>query len=107
MLFVGNNRYRLDRGGLGTREALDDGRLSVFAVKAQRRRALVGFAVRTLLGRSDSERDFAAIGDAATLTVAGRSRRVAIAIDGEVHHLAMPLRFAVRPRALAVVAPPG
>ena len=105
LLFVGNNRYDLDRGSVGSRAALDDGKLSVYAVASRRRLALVGFALRALIGAADPARDFAAIGEPASLTVEGRSRSVAIALDGEVMRLAMPLRFAVDPGALAVVVP--
>ena len=107
LLFVGNNRYTLDRQALGTRDALDDGVLSVFAVASRRRLALVGFALRTLTGRADPERDFAAIGEAAALTVHGRSRQIDVALDGEVVRLSMPLRFRSDPGALTVVAPPS
>jgi diacylglycerol kinase family enzyme len=62
LLFVGNNRYILERGRLGQREALDDGLLSVFAVGAQSRLGMIWLAVRTLLGFSDPARDFAALG---------------------------------------------
>lgn len=105
LLFVGNNRYALDAGRVGTRAALDDGVLSVLAVAAKRRRELIGFVVRTLLGRADPERDFAAIGDAPALTVTGHARTIAIALDGELERLTLPLRFVLEPRALAVVAP--
>lgn len=107
LLFVGNNRYVLDREAMGTREALDDGRLSVFAVASRRRLALVGFALRTLLGRADPERDFAAIGDVARLTVEGHGRSIDVALDGEVMRLPLPLRFRSDPGALKVVAPPA
>ena len=107
LLFVGNNRYLLDREGMGTREALDDGRLSVYAVASRRRLALIGFAIRTLLGRADPERDFAAIGDVARLTVAGHGRSIDVALDGEVVRLPLPLRFRSDPGALKVVAPPA
>ncbi len=107
MLFVGNNRYRLEPGHVGERAALDDGKLSVFAIRSRHRVALLGFAARTMLGRADPERDFATIADTPELTVSGRSRAVSVAVDGEVAHLAMPLRFAVEPCALTVIAPPA
>lgn len=104
LLFVGNNRYSLDVGHLGERAALDDGILSVFAIAAQRRRQLVGFALRTLIGRANPERDFAAIGDTSELTVTGHARDVAVALDGEVQRMTFPLRFVVEAGALTVVA---
>ena len=107
MLFVGNNRYVLDAGKLGQREALDDGVLSVYAVASRRRLALLGFAVRALLGRADPERDFAAIGDVPQLCVRGPGDDVHIALDGEVRALAAPLEFSIAPKALSVIAPAG
>lgn len=106
LLFVGNNRYVLDREAMGTREALDDGKLSVYAVASRRRLALVGFALRTLAGRADPERDFAAIGDVSRLTVEGHGRHIDVALDGEVVRLSLPLAFASDPGALTVIAPP-
>ena len=105
MLFVGNNRYTLDAGHLGERAALDDGVLSIYAIASRRRLALIGFALRMLVGRADPERDFAAVGEAATLTVSGRSGHIDIALDGEVKRMAMPLEFEVERGALPVIAP--
>ena len=105
MLFIGNNRYALDRGRVGQRETLEDGKLSVYAVASHRRLALVGFALRTLLGGADEDRDFATVAEVESLVVAGRSRVIEIALDGEVLTLPMPLRFATRPGALRVIAP--
>ena len=105
MLFVGNNRYRLERGHVGERAARDDGQLSGFAIRSRHRLALLGFAARAVLGRADPERDFAAVADTRELLVSGRSRAVSVAVDGEVVRLAMPLRFTVERRALTVIAP--
>lgn len=105
LLFVGNNRYVLDREAMGTREALDAGKLSVYAVASRRRLSLVGFALRTLAGRADPQRDFAAIAEVARLAVEGHGRHIDVALDGEVVRLALPLAFASDPGGLTVVAP--
>ncbi|WP_375395915.1 diacylglycerol/lipid kinase family protein [uncultured Sphingomonas sp.] len=105
MLFVGNNRYSLEAGRIGKRNALDKGMMSVFAVASHRRLALIGFALRTLVGRADMAADFAELTETATLTVEGRSRHVRIALDGEVTRLRMPLRFEMLAGGLRVVAP--
>ena len=76
MLFIGNNRYALAPGRLGQREALDAGTLSVFAVAQRSRLALVGFALRTLIGRADPVLDFAAMGECAHVRVDARSHGV-------------------------------
>ena len=105
LLFVGNNVYLLEAGKVGTRDALDDGKLSVFAVARNSRLGMIGFAMRTLVGRSDADSDFAAIGTCACLTVASHRRRIKIALDGEVFSLNCPVEIRVRPGALNVFVP--
>ncbi|QQV78720.1 sphingosine kinase [Sphingomonas aliaeris] len=106
MLFVGNNHYSLEAGRIGKRDALNDGRLSVFALASRGRAALIGFALRAAIGKVKRQEDFAAIGDVPELTVTGRSDDVDIALDGEVRTLTLPLEFRVDPGALTVIAPP-
>ena len=84
---------------------MDDGKLSVFAVAQNTRWGLISFAIRTLRGRSDPVRDFAAIGTCETVTVTAQRRRVSVALDGEVWKLATPLKFSIRPGALTVFVP--
>jgi diacylglycerol kinase family enzyme len=108
LLFIGNNVYSLDAGKVGVRDAMDDGKLSVFAVAKSTRWGLVGLAIRTLRGKIDPARDFAALGTCETLTViTKRRRRIAVALDGEVMKLATPLSFTIRPAALSVFVPKG
>jgi diacylglycerol kinase family enzyme len=95
MLFVGNNRYRLEAG-----------KLSLFAVTATSSGAMIAVALRTLVGRADQSRDFAAIGEARQFSADDRSSDREIALDGEVIELDMPLEFSIDPGALEVVAPP-
>jgi diacylglycerol kinase family enzyme len=105
LLFVGNNRYTLDRGRVGKRVALDDGLLSVFAVSAHSRLGMAWLALKTALGFSDPQHDFAAVGDSAGFTVSSRAAMIDIALDGEVRRMATPFVFKVRPGALAVIVP--
>ena len=104
LLFIGNNVYSLDAGKVGTRDALDDGKMSVFAVAKNTRWGLIGFAVRTLRGKSDPDKDFATLGTCQKLTVAGR-RRIRIALDGEVMRMRSPLQFETAAGALTVFVP--
>ncbi|MBU6266726.1 MAG: hypothetical protein KGN34_04235 [Sphingomonadales bacterium] len=104
-LFVGNNRYRLDAGRVGQRDALDAGRLCLLAVRHRSRPALVWFALRAALGRADPASDFVAIADGDRLVVKAAPPELAIALDGEVQRAALPLEFTVRPRSLKLVVP--
>lgn len=103
LLFVGNNAYSLDPGALGQRRSLQDGLLSVHALKNCTRLGLVAFAARLLVGRIDSDRDFALVGEGAAVTVEAHARSIALGIDGEYVRLRAPLRFRIRPGALPVI----
>lgn len=106
LLFVGNNVYSLDLGKLGTRDALDDGKLSLFAVAPNSRWGLIGFGLRAIVGRADPAHDFAALGICETLELRAHARLLEVALDGEIVPLKPPLRFRTNPGALAVFAPP-
>jgi diacylglycerol kinase family enzyme len=104
LLFIGNTRYSLDPGHLGEREALDDGVLSVCAVAAKGPLQLIWLAFKVLVGLAHPERDFEELCTARKVVVGG-SGEVAVALDGELTRLARPLRIAIEPGALGIVAP--
>ncbi|MDE8651582.1 diacylglycerol/lipid kinase family protein [Novosphingobium album (ex Liu et al. 2023)] len=106
LLFVGNNRYSLATGRLGERAELRDGLLSLYAVAERGSLGLIVTAIRVLAGKADPQADFAALADAREVVVAGHGEHQ-VAIDGEVHQMPFPLRFAIRPAALAVMVPAG
>lgn len=105
LLFVGNNAYSLDPGALGQRRSLQDGLLSVHALKDCTRLGLLMFAARLLVGRVDPDRDFALVGESAAVTVEAHARSIALGIDGEYVRLPTPLGFRLRPAALPVIVP--
>jgi diacylglycerol kinase family enzyme len=104
LLFVGNNQYSIDAGHLGEREALDDGELSLYAVAAQARSGLIGFALRALVGLARPERDFVECASAGEITIEGQGW-IEGALDGELQWLQLPLTLRSMPNALGVVVP--
>ncbi|MGZ8848000.1 MAG: diacylglycerol/lipid kinase family protein [Pyrinomonadaceae bacterium] len=103
-VFVGNNQYVMERLNIGTRERLDAGELSLYMTRGMGRFGLVRLALRALLGRLRHEKDFMAM-SAREVTIATKSSRARVAIDGEVDILQTPLEYRIRPRALTVVVP--
>lgn len=103
LLFVGNNVYSLDKGDLGQRGSLTDGKLSVYAVARRSRLSLLWFAARALAGRAQRDVDFVTLGECETLKVSSAGSSIEIALDGEVQRLDSPLEFRIRPGALNVV----
>lgn len=106
LLFVGNNLYSIDRGEIGSRSSLAEGKLSVFAVAARSPLALLWFGIRAMTGLINRNADFVALGECESLTVHSHGKSVDVALDGEVRALEFPLRFQVKAGALRIVVPP-
>lgn len=104
LLFIGNNRYSLQPGSLGERESLDDGELSLCAVRAESPLSLVWFALKVLLGLVRAEQDFEDLAEARSITIEG-SGEIGVALDGEVVRMPLPLHLDILPAGLGVVAP--
>ena len=105
LLFVGNNRYGTGVTDLGRRASLQDGILSVLALDRSTRLGLLRLAVGMLAGRTDPERDLAAVAETPAFEVHLHGDTVEIALDGEVARMEGPLRFAIHPATLPVFAP--
>src|SRR5438105_1594380 len=104
LLFVGNNDYRIDLGGPGRRERLDEGHLCVLVMRKKTRRGLIGASVRELLGRSRPD-DMVRIDGVERLRVSSHRRQLPVSLDGEVTRAAPPLDYRIRKQALRVIAP--
>lgn len=103
-VFIGNNDYIVQGPDAGRRASLDDGLLSVYVLHPRTAAGLVWLALRTLLRGTSGARDLDAFATR-ELEVHARGARLPFARDGEVDDIDMPVRFAVRPAALRVLAP--
>jgi YegS/Rv2252/BmrU family lipid kinase len=103
-VFVGNNRYDMNLFALGKRASLTDGELSIYLTRNVGRAGLLRLALRALLGRLAQDQDFHAF-TRPKVEIRTRRRLLRVSLDGEVLHLASPIRYAVRPRALRVLVP--
>jgi diacylglycerol kinase family enzyme len=104
MLFVGNNRYQVNLLALGQREALDEGELCLYAVRARSRAHLLWAGIRGIFGRLDQQRDFvtAYVQDA---EVSSDRDSLTVSADGETVRLETPLKYRIRPKALRLIVP--
>ena len=97
-LFIGNNRLQLEQVGMdGLTEAVEEGQLVAIAPKPMGKLGLLGLLVRGALGRlGDADVEAFAFRRLTVRTPAlyGR-KRMKVATDGEVAHMAMPLEFRV------------
>ena len=103
-VFIGNNEYIMQGLAIGERQRLDGGTLSLYVAQRPGRLGLVRFAWRALWGRLAQERDFdVMLSD--KFDIKTRHRRLRVATDGEVTVMTTPLRYRIRPAALAVIVP--
>jgi len=106
LLFVGNNRYRVNLLALGRRETLDGGELSIHAVRARSWGHLLWAGLRGLFGRLDQQRDFVTV-HAPEAEISSDRAWLTISADGETLRLETPLRYRIRPKALKLIVPAG
>jgi len=103
-IFVGNNHYIAEGFQLGGRSRLDEGRLSVYMAPECGRFEILSLPVRALVRKLESAELFVEF-PAETLTVDVPSRRVSVALDGEVALSRSPLEYRIRLRALKAMVP--
>jgi len=104
LLFVGNNRYQVNLLALGRREALDEGELCLYAIRARNRGHLIWAGIRGLFGKLDQQRDFLTA-YVPELEISANRAALTLALDGETLTLPTPLRYRIRPRALTLIVP--
>jgi diacylglycerol kinase family enzyme len=104
LLFVGNNRYQVNLLALGRREAIDQGELCLYAVRARSRAHLVWAGIRGIFGKLDQQRDFVTAYVKEAEISANRAALI-LSLDGETTSLSTPLRYRIRPGALTLIAP--
>lgn len=103
-VFVGNNAYTLDGLKVGGRARMDEGKLYAYVTPRARSRDLPGLLFKSLLGRAAQSGEVEIV-SGCELTIRTRSRRVQVAVDGEIEKMTQPLRYRVRPGGLRVVVP--
>jgi diacylglycerol kinase family enzyme len=101
-IFVGNNDYKLERRLIGRRTSLDEGVLSIYAVKSTGRFGLFILFVRALFHKLESS-DEVKIWKTKEITVHTGRARVRISRDGEHEKMETPLHYEVLPGALIVI----
>jgi diacylglycerol kinase family enzyme len=102
-VFVGNNRYTVAGMEIGTRAALDGGKLWICTAPYAGRLRLLALAGEALLGLV-RDADLAAFEtDKADIRV--NRAHVQVATDGEVNLMQTPLHYRIQPAALRVMVP--
>lgn len=104
-LFVGNNAYEMHGRNLGRRARLDGSELIVFTARHSGPTGLVRIAFRAIASRLQEGRDLTVLKPTALTVRTRRASRLHVSLDGEVVRMTTPLRYAIQPGALKVLAP--
>jgi diacylglycerol kinase family enzyme len=108
-VFVANNEYRLAGLDFSSRPSLTGGKLVAYIAPQVRARDLPLTAMKALVGRTLHPKDAPAafrILPCTALAIDGpRGGRMAVAFDGEVTEMMLPLHAKIRPAALTVFVP--
>lgn len=104
MIFIGNNALQLRSVSLDVARCVQESRLAVVVMRPVRRWELLRLALRGLARQLEAEQSLDSF-CADSLVISQRRRVVEVVLDGERLSLAMPLRFAIRRRALQLMVP--
>lgn len=104
LLFVGNNVYETSLLTLGSRKALDQAELCLYAPLVRGRLRFLGLGLRGVVGLS-RQSDFVSLTGIEALTVHSRRAALNVSLDGETELIATPLRYRIRPAALRLIVP--
>ena len=107
-LFVGNNRLQLEQIGIPESEVIEAGQLAAIAVKPVGTLSLLWLMLRGAFGRLGEAENVINF-SFSRLTVKPsklyRTRRVKVAMDGEISWMQAPLDFRVSPEPLYLLKP--
>jgi diacylglycerol kinase family enzyme len=104
MIFIGNNALQLRSVSLDVARCVQESRLAVVVMRPVGRWELIRLALRGLARRLEAEQSLDSF-CADALVISQRRRVVEVVLDGERLSLPMPLRFAIRRRALQLMVP--
>lgn len=99
-VFVGNNKYTIRLGTLGSREKIDEGQLNLYFAFCSSRFCLLRQIYRFFLGK----RSKASIFECETKKIIIKSKKkTSVSLDGEVYRFKSPLVYTIKPRALRII----
>lgn len=99
-IFIGNNVY--DSENAMERKRIDQGVLSVFAIRSPRRRTLLKLLALGIINRVNDADEFQSF-TTTSLTISARRSKLRVATDGEHQLMKAPLTYTLRPGALRIL----
>ena len=104
-VFVGNNVYKLNVFTLGTRDDLDEGVLSVYAVRTLSRWRTVALVFSMIFSRLEAN-PFFDVAHIEEMWLNTKRVHIDVSLDGEVVRMQTPLHYRIMKHSLNVNLPP-
>ncbi len=103
-LIIANNPFVEKLGGLPHSEVPDQGKLAVYAAQTRDWKELLAMSAQAGLGKweSNSRLDFL---EGRQVVIHAQRRKLLVSVDGELIHLATPLKARILPGSLQVLCP--
>jgi diacylglycerol kinase family enzyme len=101
LAFIGNNSYQFDKFGFTNRERLDESKLFIYIVRANRLTAILRLLVQAFFGRRWKGHDYLKITES-NLIIDSPKPTLKVAIDGEVLTMQPPLTYQSHPKGLRI-----
>lgn len=102
-VFIGCSSYAFNEFGIPRRLKLDAGVMTVFYVRATRRRELMALFGRALVGRLHSADNFEKMTITGSFTIESTRRSLTLSHDGEIDRVVPPIRFRIYPKSLRIL----
>lgn len=103
-IFIGNNQYKVDLSGFGNRKSLRTGKLCLYTSRHQGRAGIPRLAWSVIWGKLREKKNFE-MHMVSSLEIESQTRRLSVALDGEVEQMEVPLNYSIHPSALNVFVP--
>jgi len=102
---IGNNQYILNKPPFLHRDALNNGALGIYIIKAGSVFSVVRMFVHALFTRKRRTAEFETYQTNEVRVTANKHRTLHVAYDGEIAKMGTPLKFKILPKALRVIVP--
>lgn len=103
-VFIGNNRFGLERLGLPGRHSFDEGVMSVYIARARSRKDIIVLSYATMLGHLKDMKEFEMLEIGKKFTVYTRRKHMRVSHDGELSRMKTPLKYELHPKSLRILA---
>ena len=103
-IFIGNNEYKFEMFNLGKRATFNGGKLFLYTANVTSRFGILKMVFYNFINKLNQTKNFD-LKVIEKVTLETKSKKVKVAIDGEIFNLTPPLNYKILPKKLSVFIP--